>query len=166
MLRRRMMVQMDKAALYPLHNGSMSAEDIHLDITSGNHVKLSYIGEWEHTSAVYGNLHTGALSGSPDIVNNQPLLFTLPAGKTAVLRLYNIVNTDNVRFAVNVRQANGSNSGPLSTGNQAHTGEVTATAAPDSTFNVSCLFLYSAHIMSHAAIEFDVELTVDGERFI
>lgn len=159
-------IQPGQAALYPLHNGSDAFGNLQLEISNGNHVKLLNTAAQQQSSDIFFNLHTCEVGGST-VVNNKPLLFTLPAGKTAVLRLYNIVNPDGVVFAANVRLANTSYSGTLSTGDAAHTGEVTVTKTPPSDVNASCLFVFSRQfILQAASVEFDVELTVDGQRWI
>ena len=146
---------------YPLAQVETQNEHVSWSI-QGNHVHIENISPGGATSA-FLNLHTGELSGSADVVNNKPELFTIPAGEEAVLSFSNVTLYRNC--TLNFRKANSAQSSQFS--KQLVNGQdasVTKTLSADEP--VSCLFAYlTGFDAANAVADFDVEFTVGGERY-
>lgn len=166
LLRRREMVQASggsQQALYPLTDGTYAYENVTVEISNGNHVKLTY-GSTLDSNHRYINLYKGT-AGKDSSINSLPEWFVIPAGELAVLKLTNIVNTADRTCALNFRKANASTSGSFSTGDVALGNDITISKTLSTAFSTSCLFLFTNQNKA-GTVEFDVSFVVDGVRYI
>lgn len=166
-MRRRMMMETkESGAKYPLANGRHEfSEGSYVEVSNGNHVKLHIL-----PTQTYINLsnieQNSAYPGALLNINNHPEIFTLPAGSHCVLRLKNIQQVNaNQRAAVNFRAANGSHSSNFNDDiNFSIANNVTIERDMGSDFPVGCFLTWNSS--SNFDLEFDVEFTVNGERWI
>lgn len=166
LLRRREMVQAssgEQQALYPLTDGTHAYKNVTVEISNGNHVKLTY-GSMLDSIYRYINLYKGT-AGTVASIDSQPEWFVIPAGKLAVLKLTNIANTAGRTCAVNFRKANESMSGSFSTGDVVLENDITISKTLSTAFSTSCLFLFTSQ-NKDGTVEFDVSFVVDGVRYI
>ena len=167
LLRRRMMMDTKKdSAKYPLVNGRHEfSEGSYVEVSNGNHVKLHVL-----PTQTYINLsnieQNSTYPGTQLNINNHPEIFTLPAGSQCVLRLKNIQQVNaNQRATVNFRAANGAYSSDFNDNiNFALVNNVTIERDIKTDFHVGCFLTWNSS--SNFDLEFDVEFTVNGERWI
>ena len=158
-------------AKYPLVNGRHEFDDgTYVEISDGNHV-MFYRGNiiricFANLSNI---LQNGNMSSSNSNVNNKPLIYTIPSGVQTKFEVKNIHGTGGMLIETNFRLANGVISGSY------HTGQFSALNPENNTVvekileeaeDVGCLFLYQTGGSIGNVIEFDVEFTVNGERWI
>ena len=170
LLRRRMMMQTEKSgAKYPLVNGQHEfSEGSYVEVTNGNHVlcqksnsdTLGFI----NISDIFKN--TASLNSARNI-DFLPLWFTIPSGVIAKFELKNIQGIGEFITETNFRIANQKVSGSFHAGqfNASNPNNTIIEKTLDASESVSCLFIYASGRPS-TRIEFDVEFTVNGERWI
>ena len=157
-------------AKYPLVNGRHEFSDgSYVEVTNGNHVlfrKQSGATNNGHVdlSNVLENSDSFSSTGN---INFKSRIFTIPAGALAKFEIKNVQGNGNFTCETNFRLAGTSASGSFHTGKfntqspEFNTSiEVTLSVAEE----VGCLFMY--YIGSVSQVEFDVEFTVGGERWI
>ena len=170
LLRRRMMQTEKSGAKYPLVNGRHEFSDgSFVEVSNGNHVLLQkgsdHIPGFFNLSDILQNTND---FNSANNINNKPTWFVIPAGTFARFELKNIQISGNFSGETNFRIANNFRSGSFHTGKfnagnpDFNTMIETILEAPE---EVGCLFLYFSGTADTQA-EFDVEFTVNGERWI
>lgn len=150
----------EAAAMYPLENGEYGSLTT-VAVTNGNHVYATTTD----TEEKYANIsHVSANSNWSLSALAQPKWFALKAGQTATLRLTNIVNDSGASFSVAFKAAESTTSTALKITEikDASNKEVAVTVDEDT--DIGCLMMYFQNPGS--AIEFDVELVVDGLKYI
>lgn len=169
-MRRRVMETEKSSAKYPLVNGRHEFTDgSHIEVANGNHALMRKAGNnvpgYFNLSDIYQN--TNIFSSTYNI-NNKPTWLVIPAGMLVKFELKNIQISGDFVGETNFRIANQLISGSF------HTGKFSASNPNFNTVietilempeEVGCLFLYFSGT-SEAQIEFDVEFTVNGERWI
>ena len=153
-------------AKYPLVNGRHEFSDgSYVEVSNGNHVEMHVLSNDAliNLSNVFQNTPSTNSYGN---INNLPEIFTLPAGSHCVLRLKNIQQVNaNKRGTVNFRAANGTYSSNFNDDiNFSLVNNVTIERDMGSDFSVGCFLTWNSS--SNFDLEFDVELTVNGERWI
>jgi len=125
-----------------------------------SHVKITRVTDQESSLVVN-------LTDLPPISDkNREEWFEIPTG-TAVLKISNVVNPSNIEWAANFRLANSSTSAQFSTGNSTHTSGETVTVSVTTPVSIGCFFIYIADTPTVGAVlEFDVEFSVNGTRYI
>jgi len=122
-----------------------------------NHIKLSFTGSRSGQSVNVRRLGTNT---------NCPEWFAIPSGSTVVITYSNIVNTSNLTWNANLKQASTTTSLDFGIGNGTHLSGETVTITTTSAQSVGCLFLYFASWASGNVFECDITLTIDGVRII
>ena len=120
-----------------------------------NHVKVA------HRSGGVG--YTISLNNGGNL--NCPEWFKINAGSTVTITYKNVVNPDGKEWNANLRKSNSNTSLAFGIGNATHLNGASVTVTPTTDQSVGCLFLY-VELTSGTYIEFDVEITVDGVRYI
>lgn len=150
------------APLYPIGYNKSSNEYLEINGLSG-HVKFE---RYTNNSSDYyislGLIGIGTGSGVP---NNKPVWFTISAGSTVVIKITNVVNSNGITWNMNFRKANATTSLGYGIGNGTHINGENISITATSNDEVGTLFLYVAHGII-GVLEFDVEITVDGVRYI
>lgn len=174
-MRRRMMMDTKKdSAKYPLVNGQFGFGiwgDFNvyatMTISNGSHVRIDRTdkildGNW------YINLSNGDENGysptSETNINNKSTKFTLNRGDNCTLKIRNIMSNSNATFAFDLRSDYASLG--FNTGNSPSLSDRIKNVVIEKAENVGCLFMYIAQLSPGTYIEFDVEFTVNGERWI
>lgn len=170
-MRRRMMIQSNgkSGAKYPLVNGRHEFDDgTYVEISDGNHVML-YRGNVTGSRFVNLSNVLQNVNMSNSNVNNKPLIYTIPSGVQTKFEVKNVHGTGGMLIETNFRLANSSISGSYHTGQFSVLNPENNTIASvvlEAAEDVGCLFLYQAGGSNGNVIEFDVEFTVNGERWI
>ena len=170
LLRRRMMMQTEKSgAKYPLVNGRHEfSNGGYVEVTNGNHFayRKSEVGSaFINISNIFQN---GDLQSSVSNINYLPEIYTIPSGVPIRFEIKNVNGWGNYYGETNFRLANAPASGSFKAGaftNNNPNNNTILEKILDSPEKVGCLFLYSTMILD-CRIEFDVEFTVNGERWI
>ena len=174
-MRRRMMMQAtESGAKYPLVNGQFGFGiwgDFNayatMTISNGSHIRIDRTdktinGVW------YINLSNGNENGySPTSVtniNNKSTKFILNPGDNCTLKVTNIMSNSDAVFAFDLRNANTSLG--FNTGDSDSLSDRIKNVVIEKVENVECLFMYIKQFDPDTYIEFDVEFTVNGERWI
>ena len=175
LLRRRMMMDTKKdSAKYPLVNGQFGFGiwgDFNayatMTISNGSHVRIDRTdkildGNW------YINLSNGNENGysptSETNINNKSTKFTLNRGDNCTLKIRNIMSNSNATFAFDLRSGHASLG--FNTGDSDSLSDRIKNVVIEKVENVGCLFMYIKQFDPDTYIEFDVEFTVNGERWI
>ena len=165
LLRRRMMMQtMESGAKYPLVNGRHEFSDgSYVWVTNGNHVKIENVSG--NSFLNLSNINQNEIaSSSTNNINNLPTWITLPAQSTCIFQELNIVRTGTSSVGINFRKANSPQSLGFSNGNFTDSNDKIKYVIVNEDTDVGCLFMWIANYTPF--IEFDVALTVNGERWI
>ena len=120
-----------------------------------NHVKIS------HRSGGAGN--SIALNNGGNL--SCPEWFKINAGSTVTITYKNVVNPSGIDWNANFKRADSTTSLSFGIGNGAHLSGATVTVTPSTDQSVGCMFFYVT-LTSGNYIECDVEITVDGVRYI
>ena len=140
----------------------------YVEVTNGNHILFSKnvsIAASVNLSNIFQN--TTSVSQNNNVYN-KPEIYTIPSEKPAKFEVKNVQGTGNYAGETNFKLANSPESGSF------HTGAFTTSNPKFNTIvekilespeDVGCLFLYST-MFGGNQIEFDVEFTVGGERWI
>ena len=152
-------------AKYPLVYGRHEFDNGgYVEVSNGNHVKIETI-----TSSSCVNLsnvnQNGDDSTKSNNINYLPTWITLPAQSTCIFKILNIVrNGIATSIGVNFRKANAGYSLGFSNGNFTDSNDKVKYVTVNEDTDVGCLFTWIGNYASY--IEFDVELIVNGERWI
>lgn len=169
-MRRRMMMQAtESGAKYPLVNGRHEFSDgSYVEIRDGNHV-MFYKGIIDS-----GYINISDISQNSDTIhnvqniNNKPKIYTIPAGVQTRFEVKNVQGIGGYSAKTNFRLSEQGTSGSFTTGEFSYNNPEFNTVILKTLENpedVGCLFIYST-MTAGAQIEFDVEFTVNGERWI
>lgn len=169
-MRRRIMMQTEKSgAKYPLVNGRHEFDNGgYVEVTNGNHVvyrKSSHGSANVNISNIFQNI---GVQSDINNINNLPEIYTIPSGVPIRFEIKNVSGLSSYNGETNFRLANEGKSGSFHTGvfsNNAPNYNTILEKILDSPEKVGCLFLYST-MLPDCQIEFDVEFTVNGERWI
>ena len=166
----------DTEALYPLTNASHVFDNsLIATVSDGNHVSLSApsaITATANNATLYVNLSSLSQNGTATNSGNVSLgtteLFTFPVGSEVVLTLKNIVSNGVTLgangYSVALRDASKTY---LKIQNATAFTEQTASKTPEANATIYNVFLFFCGTFEEGAtISFDIELTVDGERWI
>ena len=168
LLRRRMMMETTKeqsGARYPLVNGRHEFSDGgYVEVTNGNHVKIEMVAASSYVNL--SNINQNEInSSSTKNINYLPTWITLPAQSTCIFQILNIVrNGIATTIGINFRKANTAQSLGFSNGNFTDSNDKINYVTVNEDTDVGCLFAWIGN--NTQCIEFDVELTVNGERWI
>ena len=157
-------------AKYPLVNGRHEfSSGGYVEVTNGNHVLCQKSSSdtavgFINVSDIFKNT---ANMNSPRNIDFLPLWFTIPSGAIAKFELKNIQGIGEFITETNFRIANQNVSGSFRTGqfNASNPNNTTIEKTLGASESVSCLFIFATGLPS-TRIEFDVEFTVNGERWI
>ena len=175
LLRRRMMMDTKKdSAKYPLVNGQFGFGiwgDLNayatLTISSGSHVRIDRTDK-TISSGWYINLSNGNENGyspaSDTNINNKSTKFILNPGDNCTLKVTNIMSNSDAVFAFDFKS--GVTSLGFNTGDSDSLSDRIKNVVIEKVENVGCLFIYIKQFDPDTYIEFDVEFTVNGERWI
>ena len=153
-------------AKYPLVNGRHNFSDgSYVEVTNGNHVKAIKNGNR------MGYFNTSNINQNTDEVQNKsntdrlPTWITIPRNSTCLLKIFNIKRSgNNADISINLRRANDVSSIGFSTINFHDTEDKESEINITNNTNVSCVILWFSFQETYA--EFDIELYVNGERWI
>ena len=120
-----------------------------------NHVKVA------HRSGGAGQSISLNLGGNLSC----PEWFKINAGSTVTITYKNVVNPSGVDWNANLKKTNSNTSLAFGIGDGAHLSGATVTVTPSTDQSVGCLFFF-VKLTSGNYIECDVEITVDGVRYI
>ena len=153
------------SAKYPLLNGRHKfSNGGYVEVSNGNHVKIETI-----TPASYVNLSNVNQNGDDSTksknIDYLPAWVTFPEGSTCIFRILNI-NRNNTTTVVglNFRGANKATSLNFSNGNFTDSNDKIKIVVLNEYTEAGCLFIWIGNYTTF--MEFDVELTVNGERWI
>ena len=161
LLRRRMMMQTAKSgAKYPLVNGRHKLDNGgYVEVSNGNHVHV--VSGRQNTYINCSNIEQNTETD----FSNIPAWFTIPAGAACALRLSNINRYGRQTSAyVNFMKANSTSESDFRTENLADSVDAVTEASFENSEPISFLFFRPWNYTPE--IEFDVTLTVNGERWI
>ena len=165
LLRRRTMMDTKKdSAKYPLVNGRHEFDNGgYVEVANGNHVRIENV-----ESASYVNLsninQNGDDSTRPNNINYLPTWVTFPGGSACIFRILNINRNNTTTVGINFRKANQAASLGFSDGNFTDSEDKIKYVIVQENTDVGCLFVWIGNYLPF--IEFDVTLTVNGERWI
>lgn len=157
-------------AKYPLVNGrkNFGSGIGFVEVTNGNHVvykKTENGSAFINISNVFQNGDNQSFDSN---INLKPEIYTIPSGVPIRFEIKNVSGFGSYGGETNFRLANDVKSGSFHTGafsNNAPNYNTILEKILDSPEKVGCLFLYST-MSADSQIEFDVEFTVNGERWI
>ena len=151
-------------AKYPLVNGRHEFNNGgYVEVTNGNHVKCEtkYVNAYINFSNIFGN---SVVQNNAGNINYKETWITLPAQSVCILKITNILRSNSaVNLGINFRAANSNTNLNFSDGNFTDSEDKIKEVTVLTDTNVGCLF---AWISGEIQIEFDVEFTVNGERWI
>ena len=170
LLRRRMMMQIiESGAKYPLVNGRHEFSDgSYVEISNGNHImfyKSINGGGYINISDISQNSDT---IDNVKNINYKPKIYTIPAGVQTRFEVKNVKGIGDYDAQTNFRLSGTAFSGSFKTGSFTYNNPEFNTVALKTLENpedVGCLFMYTA-MPAGTQIEFDVQFTVNGERWI
>lgn len=156
----------DDRPLYPLTDYATT----NASVTNGYQFSWTYTGSTSYNK-FYANINDGnyAISTTNAQLDNKPTWFTLHAGDSVTITLSNIVNAKNKSFSFALRKANSTTTlADVSIANGVHTGSVTATGTITADVDISKIFIYeqSGSIGANTTIGFDINITVNGTRYV
>ena len=171
LLRRRMMMNTKKdSAKYPLVNGmkNFSSGIGFVEVTNGNHVVFRKSEQGSAFINISNIFQNGNYQSSNSNINLMPEIYTIPSGVPIKFEVKNVNGVGGFNGETNFRLADSRVSGSFHTGrfDAANPGFNTVVETTlDIPEKIGCLFLYST-MSAGMQIEFDVTLTVNGERWI
>ena len=157
-MRRRMMMDTKKdSAKYPLVNGRHEFDNGDwIEVSNGNHVK-SYVKQASYLNISNILLNTNASNNIQNL--NSPEIFYIPENSTCTLSIKNYQKSGNGNTAFALIESE-STSTAYSFGAVSSDIEIERSL---SNISVGCLRVFINTIVS---CEFDIEFTVNGERWI
>lgn len=151
-------------AKYPLVNGRHNFNNGgYVEVANGNHVKCAtkYVDGYINLSNIFEN---SPAQNNASNINHKETWITLPAQSVCVLKITNIVRSNNNAYVgINFRAANSNASLNFSDGNFTDSEDKIKEVTISTDTDVGCLFSW---ISREIQIEFNVEFTVNGERWI
>lgn len=171
-MRRRMMMETEKScAKYPLVNGRHEfADGSYVEVTNGNHVKIvgdtsDNIPAQTYASINFTNINNNTDSPQNYDNSNQNTTYPLRYWDTVVLKYTNIQKDFVSNFGFNGYIANSIKQAGLNTiGTPDTTEDRIENILLMQNKNVGALFCYNSVL--GGAMEFDVSMEVNGERWI
>lgn len=159
------MQTMESGAKYPLVNGRHEFDNGgYVEVTNGNHVRIENVAYNSYVNLSNVNQNE-IVSNSTNNINYLPTWITLPEQSTCIFQILNIVrNGTSTTIGVNFRKANAAQSLGFSDGNFTDSSDKIKYVIVNEDTDAGCLFAYIGN--DTPFIEFDVELTVNGERWI
>lgn len=161
-----MMMQTEKSgAKHPLVNGRHEFDNGgYVEVTNGNHIKIEEARDNSYVN--FSNVNQNKIvSNTANNINYLPTWITLPAQSTCIFQILNIVrNGTATSIGVNFRKANAAQSLGFSNGNFTDSNDKIKYMTVNEDTDAGCLFIWIGNYTPY--IEFDVELTVNGERWI
>ena len=157
------------SAKYPLVNGRHEfSGGSYVEIRDGNHV-MFYKGT---NRSGYINIsdisqNTNSIENVQN-VNYKPKIYTIPAGVQTRFEVKNVKGIGGYNAQTNFRLSERNISGSFKTGSFTYNNPEFNTVVLKTLENpedVGCLFIY-IDMLAGAQVEFDVEFTVNGERWI
>lgn len=167
MRRRALMETKESGAKYPLVNGRHEFDNGgYVEVVNGNHVVMDSINGWSWINI--SNIYQNANMRDVENINNKPVWFSLNTGDVCLLKICNMINNPGSNIAFNFRRAESSISSVFGTGASSTNNDRIVEKTIESEESIGCLFLQvqSQGSGSNRKIEFDVEFTVNGERWI
>ena len=169
LLRRRMMMQtMESGAKYPLVNGRHEFDNgCYVEVTNGNHV-LFHKNISGAVFVILSDIFQNNIITDFKNVNNKPKIYTIPSEKVIRFEVKNVQGSGIYSAETNFKLANSVVSASFKTGPfLVHNPEYNTIIEKilEIPEDVGCLFMYS-NMEPLSQIEFDVEFTVNGERWI
>ena len=156
-------------AKYPLVNGRHEFSDgSYVEISNENHIMF-----YKSTSGL-GFINISDISQNSDTIdsvqniNFKPKIYTIPAGVQTRFEVKNVKGIGGYDAQTNFRLSKRNISGSFKTGSFTYNNPEFNTVVLKTLENpedVGCLFIYSP-AAAGAQVEFDVQFTVDGERWI
>lgn len=166
MRRRVLMETKESGTKYPLVNGRHEFSDgSYVEVSNGNHVEMYVLSE--STFINLSNVFQNSLSAtSYNNIDNLPEIFTIPNGSHCTLQLSNADHSPMYsRSTVNFRLADGRTSSNFNEDIYfSQTNNVVIDRDMETDFHVGCFLMWNQGI--NFKLEFDVEFTVNGERWI
>ena len=169
---RRRMVMTDQSisdAKYPLVNGRHEfSEGSYIEISNENHImfyKSINGGGYINISDISQNSDT---IDNTQNINYKPKIYTIPAGVQTRFEVKNVKGIGSYDAQTNFRLYGTALSGSFKTGGFTYNNPEFNTVVLKTLENpedVGCLFMYTA-MPAGTQIEFDVQFTVNGERWI
>ena len=163
------METMELGAKYPLVNGRHEFSDgSYVEISNGNHImfyKSINGGGYINISDISQNSDT---IGNVQNINYKPKIYTIPAGVQTRFEVKNVKGIGSYDAQTNFRLSERGISGSFKTGSFTYNNPEFNTVVLKTLENpedVGCLFMYTA-MPAGTQIEFDVQFTVNGERWI
>ena len=163
------MQTMESGAKYPLVNGRHEFSDgSYVEISNGNHIMF-----YKSTN-VDGYIHISDISQNSDRIDNiqninyKPKIYTIPAGVQTRFEVKNVKGIGSYDAQTNFRLSEQNISGSFKTGSFTYNNPEFNTVVLkilENPEDVGCLFIYS-DMPAGAQVEFDVQFTVNGERWI
>ena len=164
MRRRTMMDTKKDSAKYPLVNGRHEFDNGgYVEVANGNHVKCAtkYVDGYINLSNIFEN---SVAQNNVANINYKETWIILPTQSVCILKITNILRSNSAaNLGINFRAANSYTSLNFSDGNFTDSEDKIKEVTVLTDTNVGCLF---AWISAEIQIEFDVEFTVNGERWI
>ena len=159
----------ESGAKYPLVNGRHEFSDgSYVEISNGNHImfyKSINGGGYINISDISQNSDT---IGNVKNINYKPKIYTIPAGVQTRFEVKNVKGIGDYDAQTNFRLSERNTSGSFRTGSFTYSNPEFNTVVLKTLENpedVGCLFIYSG-MPAGAQVEFDVQFTVNGERWI
>ena len=159
------MQTMESGAKYPLVNGRHEfSGGSYVEVTNGSHVKIENIanGSFVNLSNINQN---SSVSSDMNNINYLPIWITLPEQSDCVLKILNINRMGPATtIGINFRKAGATQSLGFSNGNFTDSEDKIKQVTIEEDTGVGCLFIWNENYAP--PIEFDIEFTVNGERWI
>ncbi len=159
----------ESGAKYPLVNGRHEfSEGSYIEISNENHImfyKSTKGGGYINISDISQNTKS---IGDIQNINYKPKIYTIPAGVQTRFEVKNVKGIGDYDAQTNFRLSERNISGSFKTGGFTYNNPEFNTVVLKTLENpedVGCLFIYSA-MPAGAQVEFDVQFTVDDERWI
>ena len=152
-------------AKYPLVNGRHEFSDgSYVEVTNGSHVKIENIANGSYVNLSNINQNS-SLSSNMNNISYLPIWITLPEQSDCVLKILNINRMGSATsIGINFRKADAAQSLGFSNGNFTDSEDKIKQVTIEEDTGVGCLFIWIGNYTLH--IEFDIEFTVNGERWI
>ena len=144
-----------------LHPIGQNFFDANVYLTAGDgHVKIQ--ARKALSSFFVGLRYLGTGTG---VVNSLGTWFTITTGDAVVLNYTNVSNTGNATWNANFRKASASTSSSYGIGDGTHLSGETVSKTATATENIGTLFVYIGSMSSGSVLEFDVSMTLNGNRY-
>lgn len=155
-------------ALYPMtcpRTDGVATFNLRISENNG-HIKLTFPNAISGSYLFINLTDLVANSSATSAVNNRALWFQIPTG-TLTHTISNVSNTSNITWNANFRST-GTTSLAYGIGDGTHETGETVTASVTTVQNVGCYFVYIATstLSIGAVLEFDVNVTINGTRYL